>query len=73
MAKNLPKTQLLHEYLAELLALKVDTVAGKGLSTNDYTTSEKNKLTGVETGATKYPDVGEEVYTTTEKNKLGAI
>ena len=32
---------------------KVDKVAGKQLSTNDYTTAEKNKLAGVEAGATK--------------------
>lgn len=31
----------------------VATVSGKGLSTNDYTTAEKNKLAGVETGAQK--------------------
>lgn len=30
---------------------KVDKVAGKGLSTNDYTTDEKNKLAGIATGA----------------------
>ncbi|ALW86338.1 hypothetical protein AUC43_15345 [Hymenobacter sedentarius] len=29
------------------LALKVDAVAGKGLSTNDYTTAEKTKLAGL--------------------------
>jgi len=33
------------------LATKVDKEAGKGLSTNDYTTAEKNKLSGIETGA----------------------
>ena len=33
------------------LAGKVDKVEGKGLSTNDYTTAEKNKLTGIATGA----------------------
>ena len=32
---------------------KVDKVSGKGLSTNDYTTTEKNKLAGIETGANK--------------------
>ena len=32
---------------------KVDKVSGKGLSTNDYTTTEKTKLEGIETGATK--------------------
>ena len=30
---------------------KVDKVAGKGLSTNDYTTAEKGKLSGIEAGA----------------------
>ena len=30
---------------------KVDKVAGKGLSTNDYTTDEKNKLAGIAAGA----------------------
>jgi len=33
------------------LANKVDKVSGKGLSTEDYTTAEKTKLSGVETGA----------------------
>ena len=32
---------------------KVDKVSGKGLSTNDYTTAEKNKLSGIESGANK--------------------
>lgn len=35
------------------LAEKVDKVTGKGLSTNDYTTTEKNKLSAIEAGATK--------------------
>ena len=30
---------------------KVDKVAGKGLSTNDYSTAEKNKLSGIAAGA----------------------
>lgn len=34
------------------LDLKVDKVAGKGLSTNDYTTLEQTKLAGIATGAT---------------------
>ena len=33
-------------------ALKVNVEAGKGLSTNDYTTAEKDKLAGIEAGAT---------------------
>lgn len=36
------------------LESKVDKVSGKGLSTNDYTTSEKNKLQGIAVGANKY-------------------
>ena len=32
---------------------KVDKETGKGLSTNDYTTAEKNKLAGITSGATK--------------------
>lgn len=32
---------------------KVDKVTGKELSSNDYTTAEKEKLAGIETGATK--------------------
>lgn len=34
-----------------LLNNKVDKVAGKGLSTNDYTNEEKTKLAGIEAGA----------------------
>lgn len=33
------------------LSNKVDKVDGKGLSTNDYTTAEKNKLSGISAGA----------------------
>lgn len=33
---------------------KVDKVAGKGLSTEDYSTAEKNKLAGVSAGANNY-------------------
>lgn len=36
------------------LSSKVDKVAGKGLSTNDYTTAEKTKLAGIAEGANKY-------------------
>lgn len=39
------------EGLDELLATKVDKVTGMGLSTNDYTINEKNKLSGIATGA----------------------
>lgn len=33
---------------------KVDKIDGKGLSTEDYTTEEKQKLAGIEAGANKY-------------------
>lgn len=36
------------------LSGKVDKVAGKGLSTNDYTTADKTKLAGIAAGANKY-------------------
>lgn len=36
------------------LSGKVDKVAGKGLSTNDYTTAEKTKLAGIAEGANRY-------------------
>jgi hypothetical protein len=43
------------EYLKEQVDNKVDKVSGKGLSTNDYTDAEKNKLAGIEAGAQKNP------------------
>ena len=42
---------------------KVDKVAGKGLSTEDYTTAEKNKLSGIEANANNY------IHPTTSGNK----
>ena len=36
------------------LAGKVDVVSGKGLSSNDYTTAEKNKLSGIADNANYY-------------------
>lgn len=39
--------------LKDLFSGKVDKETGKGLSSNDYTTSEKTKLNGIETGANK--------------------
>jgi hypothetical protein len=40
-----------NKVITTALGSKVDTVTGKGLSTNDYTTSEKNKLAGIAAGA----------------------
>lgn len=39
--------------IATQIGGKVDKVNGKGLSTNDYTTGEKNKLAGIAAGANK--------------------
>lgn len=41
----------LESTLADKINNKVDKEAGKGLSTNDYTTEEKSKLAGIEAGA----------------------
>lgn len=38
---------IVKEIIQEKIAKKVDKVDGKGLSTNDYTTTEKNKLAGI--------------------------
>lgn len=39
--------------IANQIGNKVDRVSGKGLSANDYTTTEKNKLAGIAEGANK--------------------
>jgi hypothetical protein len=41
----------IEESIAELVDGKVDKVSGKGLSTNDFTTTLKNKLDGIASGA----------------------
>lgn len=40
--------------VANKIGTKVDKVDGKGLSTNDYTTEEKNKLSGIAANANNY-------------------
>ena len=42
------------EYVNTKLATKVDKEDGKGLSTNDFTTVEKNKLASISEGANNY-------------------
>ena len=44
----------LNSNITQLQTQKVDKVEGKGLSTNDYTTPEKNKLAAIEAEANKY-------------------
>lgn len=54
MAKKLAPFSALQkakDYIDSKLNAKVDKVSGKGLSTNDYTTTEKNKLSGIASGA----------------------
>ncbi len=78
---------LLKDEATELLAGKVDKADGKGLSTNDYTTAEKEKLAGLanydDTGIRE--ELGKKVdavagkglstndYTTAEKEKLAGL
>lgn len=50
-------------YVDSVVEGKVDKVEGKELSTNDYTTAEKNKLSGIEANANNY------VHPTTAGNK----
>lgn len=50
------------------LSGKVDKETGKGLSTNDYTTAEKNKLSGIEAQANK--TVVDDALSSTSTNPL---
>ena len=56
MSKYLDQDGVLYfwQKLKALLGNKVDKVSGKGLSTNDYTTTEKNKLAGIADSANNY-------------------
>ena len=62
-SKGIPKTDLASAVQTSLgkadtaiqdISGKVDKVSGKGLSTNDYTTAEKNKLAGIAANANNY-------------------
>ena len=60
------------------LDTKVDKVTGKGLSTNDYTTDEKNKLNGIKSGAQVNPRVGvdgnsREIFGYSVNDDIGAL
>lgn len=50
--KKLDKTGL-SQVWSKIVSMFIQKEAGKGLSTNDYTTSEKEKLAGIAEGATK--------------------
>ena len=53
MALNKTGLTRLWQHIVARLGTKVDKVEGKGLSTNDFTTEEKNKLAAIESGATR--------------------
>ena len=53
MAKYLDNNGLLY-LVTKLKSMFVAQVSGKGLSTNDYTTAEKNKLAGIAENANNY-------------------
>ena len=65
--QNLVGDTSVSSQISTAIAGKVDAVEGKGLSTNDYTTAEKNKLTGIDTGANNY------VLPTASSTTLGGI
>ena len=51
MASKLIDSTMLNYFKQQLDKLFVKQVSGKGLSTNDYTSTEKNKLSGIASGA----------------------
>lgn len=57
--------------ITQAVSSKVEKVDGKGLSTNDYTTEEKNKLAGIADGATKVV-VEDTLTSTSPANALSA-
>lgn len=68
MALNKTGLARLWQHIVARLGTKVDKVEGKGLSTNDYTTAEKDKLAGIATGATNV--VVDEALNTSSTNAV---
>ena len=66
MAKYLDQNGLLYLW-SKIKSAFVAKETGKGLSTNDYTTTEKDKLAGIESGANKY------VLPTASTTTLGGV
>ena len=62
-----PVCNVFREEIAIDLDKKVDKIPGKGLSTEDFTTAEKTKLSGIETNANRY------VLPTASENVLGGV
>lgn len=67
--------QPIYSNMTSLNSNKVDKVSGKGLSTNDYTTTDKNLVATVPNKVDKVTGKGLSTndYTTTEKTKLAGI
>lgn len=63
--------------LTAVVSNKVDKETGKGLSTNDYTTAEKNKLSGIEAGAQVNPGAATQsangLMSAADKKKLDGV
>ncbi len=70
MAKYVSDNGLLYVW-QKIKAMFVQKEEGKGLSSNDYTTAEKNKLTGIETNANK-TTVTDNLTSTSAVNALSA-
>lgn len=67
MADKILRLSNLATFLAKIKSLFVAKETGKGLSTNDYTTAEKNKLAGIASGANNYS------LPTASANTLGGV
>jgi len=57
IADAIQENETIFDAWGTVIVNKVDKVAGKGLSTNDFTTAAKNKLAEIENGATNTFDV----------------
>ena len=53
LISDLEVEDLVEDSMSDALATKVDKVTGMGLSSNNYTNADKEKLAGIATGATK--------------------
>jgi hypothetical protein len=53
LISDLEVEDLVESSMSDALATKVDKVTGMGLSSNNYTNADKEKLAGIATGATR--------------------
>ena len=54
LASAIQSNESVMDSINNSISTKVDKVEGKGLSSNDYTTTEKSKLAGIESNANNY-------------------